>query len=338
MGVIVARLLLLAFSVSGGIAFGRALALPVSWPVLAAAGLFTGLLIIVVEEGLRRVSLQGIVLGALGMIAGLIAAQVLGGTFLVPLPEIPRVTATGVLSVLLAYLGLAVALRKVGALEALTSRFFPPEANKLENAKILDTSVIIDGRIADICETGFVDGLLLVPHFILRELQQIADSSDGLKRNRGRRGLDVLQKIQRMPKVKVEFRDLDFPRIREVDRKLIEFAKVVGGKVVTNDYNLNKVAELHGVAVLNINELANAVKPVVLPGEQMHVHVLREGKELGQGVAYLEDGTMVIVDHGKKYLGQSVDVVVTSVLQTTAGRMIFTRLREENGGRGADER
>ncbi len=338
MGRIIVRLLFLGITASGGIAFGRALGLSVSSPLLAAAGLLTGLLILLVEEGLRRVSLQRIFLATLGTVLGVVAAQVLGWSFLAPLPGFTRMGGTSFLSLLLGYLGLTLALRKAGELEALTARLFPHEAGKQEHAKILDTSVIIDGRIADICETGFVDGVLLVPQFILRELQQIADSSDGLKRNRGRRGLDILQRIQRMTNVKVEIRDLDFPQIREVDRKLIEFAKTVGGRVLTNDYNLNKVAELHGVGVLNINELANAVKPVVLPGEQMHVHVLREGKEFGQGVAYLDDGTMVVVDHGKRYLGQSVDVIVTSVLQTTAGRMIFSRLKEENGGRGVDER
>ena len=338
MGLMTVRLFFLGFLAYGGVAFGWALGFSLSWPFLAAAGLFAGLLVLLVEEGLRRVSFQRIFLGTLGMALGLIAAQVLGWTFPVLLPGFLHMAATGFLSVLLGYLGFALALHKAGELESLTARFLPPNAGKPEHAKILDTSVIIDGRIADICETGFVDGVLLVPQFILGELQQIADSSDSLKRNRGRRGLDILQRIQRMSKVKVEIQDLDFPHVREVDRKLIEFAKAVGGKVLTNDYNLNKVAELHGVGVLNINELANAVKPVMLPGEQMHVHVLREGKELGQGVAYLDDGTMVVVDHGRRYLGQSVDVIVTSVLQTTAGRMIFSRLREENGGRAVDER
>jgi uncharacterized protein YacL len=166
---------------------------------------------------------------------------------------------------------------------------------------------------------------------VLRELHQIADSSDALKRNRGRRGLDVLQKLQRMPRARVELHDLDFPHIREVDRRLIETARAVSGIIVTNDYNLNKVAELHGVRVLNVNELANALRPVVLPGELLAVHVLREGKEAGQGVGYLEDGTMVVIDQGKKFLGQTVNVAVTSVLQTAAGRMIFSRLAEDDG-------
>ena len=227
-----------------------------------------------------------------------------------------------------AYLGATVALRRRSDLDGLTAKLFS-RGSKSELDKVLDTSVIIDGRIADICETGFVDGTLIVPQFVLRELQQVADSGDALKRNRGKRGFDVLQRLQRNPKVTVKIEDLDFPHIGEVDRKLIEVAKALGGKVLTNDYNLNKVSELSGVPVLNINELANSLKPVVLPGELMQVRVLKEGKEAGQGVGYLDDGTMVVVDHGKKYLGQIVDVMVTSVLQTTAGRMIFTRLRED---------
>ena len=207
----------------------------------------------------------------------------------------------------------------------MSAKLFPKTVGLKEAYKVLDTSVIIDGRVADVCETGFLEGTLIVPQFVLRELQQIADSSDVLKRNRGKRGFDVLQRLQRMAKVTVRIHDQDFPQIREVDRKLIELAKTLGGKVVTNDYNLNKVAELSGVPVLNINELSSAIKPVVLPGELMHLHVLKEGKEAGQGVAYLDDGTMVVVDHGKKYIGQMLDVTVTSVLQTTAGRMIFAR-------------
>ena len=191
--------------------------------------------------------------------------------------------------------------------------------------RVLDTSVIIDGRIADICETGFIDGTLVVPQFVLKELQLVADSSDSMKRNRGRRGLDILQKIQKMAGVDVIISDKDFPEVREVDLKLIELARTLGGKIVTNDFNLNKVAQLRGVEVLNINELANSLKPVVLPGEIMKVFILKEGKEYNQGVAYLDDGTMVVVDNARKLIGKTIDVVVTSVLQTTAGKMIFGR-------------
>lgn len=197
-------------------------------------------------------------------------------------------------------------------------------------SKILDTSVIIDGRIADLCETGFLEGAFVVPHFILHELQHIADSSDALKRARGRRGLDILNKIQKMPDIDVRIVEDDFPQIREVDAKIVALAKRMGAKVVTNDLNLNKVAELQGVRVLNINELCNALRPVVLPGEALRVFVLKEGKEPGQGVAYLDDGTMIVVDNAKRWIGRNIDVVVTSVLQTTAGRMIFTRLKEES--------
>jgi uncharacterized protein YacL len=203
-----------------------------------------------------------------------------------------------------------------------------PRASAI-GAKILDTSVIIDGRIADLCETGFMEGKFLLPQFILQELQHIADSSDSLKRARGRRGLDVLRRVQEMPGVTVEIVDDDFAQIREVDAKVVALAKTRGAKIVTNDLNLNKVASLQGVKVLNINELSNALRPVVLPGESMRVFVLKEGKEAGQGVAYLEDGTMVVVDDGKRLISKYIDVTVTSVLQTTAGRMIFARLREE---------
>jgi len=194
--------------------------------------------------------------------------------------------------------------------------------------KILDTSVIIDGRIADVCETGFLDGTLVIPQFVLKELQLVADSSDSMKRNRGRRGLDILHKIQKMAGVQVTISDADFPDIREVDLKLIELARTLQGKIVTNDFNLNKVAQLRGVAVLNVNELANSLKPVVLPGELMKVFILKEGKEYNQGVAYLDDGTMVVVDNARKMISKTIDIVVTSVLQTTAGKMIFGRYIE----------
>ena len=197
------------------------------------------------------------------------------------------------------------------------------------NNKILDTSVIIDGRIADLCETGFLEGSYIIPQFILQELQHIADSSDSLKRARGRRGLDILHRIQKMVDIDVRIVDDDFPSIKDVDSKIVALGKRMSAKVVTNDLNLNKVAELQGVRVLNINQLCNALKPVVLPGETMRVFVLKEGKEFGQGIAYLDDGTMIVVDEARRWIGKNIDVVVTSVLQTTAGRMIFTRMREE---------
>jgi uncharacterized protein YacL len=205
---------------------------------------------------------------------------------------------------------------------------FGGEKTTKNSFKILDTSVIIDGRIADLVETGFIDGALVIPQFVLRELQLVADSSDSMKRNRGRRGLDVLQRIQKMPQLNIQIVEDDFPNVREVDMKLIELAKLYACKIVTNDFNLNKVAQLRGVDVLNINELANALKPVVLPGETMRVFILKEGKEYNQGVAYLDDGTMVVVDNARKLISKTIDVAVTSVLQTTAGKMIFGRFDE----------
>jgi uncharacterized protein YacL len=205
---------------------------------------------------------------------------------------------------------------------------FGGEQTSSQSFKILDTSVIIDGRIADIVETGFLDGTLVIPQFVLRELQLVADSADSLKRNRGRRGLDVLQRVQKMTQLNIQILEDDFPNVPEVDMKLIELAKVYNCKIVTNDFNLNKVAQLHGVEVLNINELANALKPVVLPGEIMRVFILKEGKEYNQGVAYLDDGTMVVVDNAKKLISRTIDIAVTSVLQTTAGKMIFGRFDE----------
>ena len=200
---------------------------------------------------------------------------------------------------------------------------------------MLDTSVIIDGRIADVCETSFIDGTLVIPQFVLRELQLVADSSDPLKRNRGRRGLDILQRMQKMSNITVQIVEEDYPQLREVDLKLIELARAYEGKIVTNDFNLNKVAQLQGVPVLNINELANALKPVVLPGEIMRVFILKEGKEYNQGVAYLDDGTMVVVDNAKKMISKTIDISVTSVLQTTAGKMIFGKYDERRAsGRG----
>ena len=194
--------------------------------------------------------------------------------------------------------------------------------------KILDTSVIIDGRIADIAETGFLDGVIVTPQFVLRELQLVADSADSLKRNRGRRGLDILQRFKKVASLQIQIVEDDFPTVREVDLKLIELAKLYEGKIITNDFNLNKVAQLQGVAVLNINELANSLKPIVLPGEIMKVFILKEGKEYNQGVAYLDDGTMVVVDNARKMIGKTIDISVTSVLQTTAGKMIFGKWDE----------
>jgi uncharacterized protein YacL len=225
------------------------------------------------------------------------------------------------------YIGLVVGTSKGDMLNLQAfGGLFGSERSSRRQPKVLDTSVIIDGRVADICDAYFLEGTLLVPQFVLRELQLVADSADGLKRQRGRRGLEVLQRIQQMPNLEVEIVDDDFPQIAEVDMKLIELAKRYDAKVVTNDYNLNKVATLQGLSVMNVNQLANALKPVVLPGEAMRVFILREGKEHNQGVAYLDDGTMVVVDGGRRMINKTVDITVTSVHQTTAGKMIFGRV------------
>ncbi len=318
-----------------GSELARALGLPLV--VGALVGAVLGGLAVWLETRAGGVPVERLFWGTLGGFFGLIAGLAVGAA-VASLLRTTGMAGFGLPALLGAYLGAATALRRRADLEPVSAVLFPGSTRRAELSKVLDTSVIIDGRIADLAETGFLDGVLVVPQFVLGELQQIADSSDALRRNRGKRGFDVLQRLQRNAKVKVEITDLDFSHVREVDRKLIELGKTLGGKILTNDSNLNKMAELSGVAVLNVNELANALKPVVLPGEAMQVQVLREGKEPGQGVAYLDDGTMVVVDQGKKYLGQTVEVTVTSVLQTTAGRMIFTRLREDEpvaGPRGA---
>ncbi|RKD22762.1 hypothetical protein BEP19_10965 [Ammoniphilus oxalaticus] len=285
------------------------------------------------EEALLKLPITDILFGAMGLIIGLIVAFLL----FLPLSYIP-LSVVGdflpiVLSCVLGYMGFQVGIHKrdelisVFSIGKLSKHKKEELANKAKSGdyKILDTSVIIDGRIADICKTGFIEGALVIPQFVLEELQHIADSSDVLKRNRGRRGLDILNRIQKELKVKVIIEERDFEDIQEVDSKLVRLAKVTSGKVVTNDFNLNKVCELQGVPVLNINDLANAVKPVVLPGEEMNVQLIKDGKEHGQGVAYLDDGTMIVVEGGRDYIGSHIDVLVTSVLQTSAGRMIFAK-------------
>ncbi len=280
---------------------------------------------IIIEMRLRKASLKrliGAVVGAsLGVLGALVVSHLLSLTSLEKM-SVSYVQIT--LLLLLGYIGLVVGASKGDMLNlAAMGGIFAAERQGRKSSKILDTSVIIDGRIADICETGFIEGPLILPQFVLRELQLVADSTDPLKRNRGRRGLDVMQRIQKTPSVQVQIVEEDFPQIREVDLKLIELAKKFEGKILTNDFNLNKVAQLQHVPVLNINELANALKPVVLPGEIMRVFILKEGKEYNQGVAYLDDGTMVVVDNAKKMISKTIDISVTSVLQTTAGKMIF---------------
>ena len=231
--------------------------------------------------------------------------------------------------IIMPYMGFLLGTRKPEWLDPSSLFSFFKGKSRSRSFKLLDTSVIIDGRIVDICDTAFIEGALVVPQFILKELQLIADSPDSMKRQRGRRGLEVLDHLQKSSQVSVIISELDFPEIRDVDSKLIECAKSLDAKIITNDFNLNKVAQLQGLTVLNINELANALKPVVLPGESMRVFILKEGKEKDQGVAYLDDGTMVVVDNSRRMIGQTIDITVTSVLQTTVGKMIFGRFNEE---------
>jgi uncharacterized protein YacL len=295
-------------------------------------GVIMGLLLIPLHRKLEAVRMSSIVAGTAGLIVGVTISRFIFASLSALLIHIDSGLSASVrllLDALFGYFGAMIALQRGKELDLLSLLRQLKEKPATESYKILDTSVIIDGRIADICETGFIEGTLVIPQFVLRELQHIADSSDTLKRNRGRRGLDILQRIQKKVDIPVRIDDLDFPEIREVDGKLVALAKMLRAKVITNDFNLNKVAELHGVSVLNINELANSLKPVVLPGEDMKIYVLKEGKEYNQGIGYLDDGTMVVIDNGRRWIGQTVDVCVTSVLQTTAGRMIFTRMKEE---------
>jgi len=282
------------------------------------------------ESRLRETSLTRILGALIGCAIGLAIARAVGSALFWADNLDRRVEfLQSFMLIVLPYLGLVLGAKHGEWLEPARLVTLFRSAGPQRRYKILDTSVIIDGRIADVCETGFLDGTLVVPQFVLKELQLVADSSDSLKRNRGRRGLDILQKIQKMSGVEVIVSDLDFPDVREVDLKLIELARSLQGKIVTNDFNLNKVAQLRGVEVLNVNELANSLKPVVLPGEIMKVFILKEGKEYNQGVAYLDDGTMVVVDNARRMISKTIDIVVTSVLQTTAGKMIFGRFIEQ---------
>jgi uncharacterized protein YacL len=291
----------------------------------ALLGAFLGIAFVLFEMRLERASLKRLIGAAAGSILGILGALMM--SYMLNMASIEKGTLSFIqvtLLMLMAYVGLVLGANKGELLNlAALGGLFSGERQPKKNYKILDTSVIIDGRIADVCDTGFIDGILIVPQFVLRELQLIADSSDSMKRNRGRRGLDILQRMQKMATVHVQIVEEDFVQVREVDMKLIELAKLYEGKIVTNDFNLNKVAQLQGLPVLNINELANALKPVVLPGEIMRVFILKEGKEYNQGVAYLDDGTMVVVDNAKKMISKTIDIAVTSVLQTTAGKMIF---------------
>ncbi len=301
--------------------------------VSALLGVLFSLAIIGFEIQVRKASIKTLIGAAVGSIAGIIGAYLIG--MLISSQETKAVPAemktflTVALAFFMGYVGLMVGAAKGEFLDLSMLGGIFTDKNAKRDYKILDTSVIIDGRIADVAETGFLGGTLIIPQFVLRELQQVADSADSSKRQRGRRGLDMLQRLRNNSALDIEIIETDFPNVKEVDLKLIELGKQLSAVIVTNDFNLNKVSQLRGVQVLNINELANSLKPVVLPGEAMRVFILKEGKEYNQGVAYLDDGTMVVVDNARRLIGKTCDVAVTSVLQTTAGKMIFGKLWDD---------
>jgi len=293
----------------------------------AAGGLAIALITLALEQLIKRIPLKTIIGSTLGLLIGLgigkLASYPFDKYLEIPNLQIPLYI---IFSAIFGYIGLVLGGKKMS--EVSTPYFLDPGGKAPRHSlKILDTSVIIDGRIADIAETGFLEGSFIVPKFVLEELQYIADSSDDLRRTRGRRGLDILKRLQQQNPTRVEFIEDDIPKAAGVDSKLVGLALKTHGKILTNDFNLNKVAELQGIEVLNINQLANAMKPAVLPGETLHVQILREGKSQGQGIAYLDDGTMVVIENARRYIGREVEVAVTSVLQTTAGRMIFSEIK-----------
>ncbi len=297
----------------------------------AVAALALGVIIMTLETRIRKASFKSIWSSTTGLLIGIFIGWIIGSIYqsVVTASEMSAFIRIFFL-IIMPYIGLLIGTRKPEWLDPgnLVRLFKGQESSR--SVKILDTSVIIDGRISDLCDTAFIEGDLIVPQFILKELQMIADSPDAMKRQRGRRGLDVLNHLQKSSQVTVVVSDLDFPDVPEVDSKLIECAKALSGKIITNDFNLNKVARIHGIPVLNINELASALRPVVLPGESMNVFILKEGKEKDQGVAYLDDGTMVVVDNSRRMIGQNINITVTSVLQTTVGKMIFGRFNGES--------
>jgi uncharacterized protein YacL len=328
MGIIIIRFVVILSVAAGGYVYPP---LGLGREAGAAVALALGAAFMFFETRIRRAQFKAVWSAAAGTLLGIFLGWVIGRVYTSVLPGHSMGPFVRIfLLIITPYIGYIMGTRK--------SEWFDPVQifglfkgqPVVRSYKVLDTSVIIDGRIADICDTSFIEGTLVVPQFILKELQLIADSSDGMKRQRGRRGLDVLDHLQKSSRVSVIISETDFPDVPDVDSKLIECAKTLGARIVTNDFNLNKVAQLQGLTVLNINELANALKPVVLPGEGMRVFILKEGKEKDQGVAYLDDGTMVVVDNSRRMIGQTIDITVTSVLQTTVGKMIFGRFNEED--------
>lgn len=308
----------------------------ITWRVGGAiTGLISSGFIVVIEVAMRRFSVRNLSAAVFGLIFGFFMAWILTSVLkLIPMSIELFSSLQIILILIFCYLGMVIAMRGKDEFNLIIPYVKFVRQDEREDVVLLDTSVIIDGRIADILQIKFVEGRVVIPRFILRELQQIADSQDSLKRNRGRRGLDILNKIQKDSALNVKIQEDDFPEIKDVDAKLVKLAQLLGAKVVTNDFNLNKIAELQGVTVLNINELANALRPVVLPGETMEVRVSKEGKEYNQGVGYLDDGTMVVVDNTRHLIGQVIKVTITSVLQTSAGRMIFAKLEEGSRQQG----
>lgn len=300
------------------------------WAYIGAlSGVVGSLLIITLEVGMRRFSVRNLSAAVFGLIFGFFMAWILTSVLkLIPM-DIKLFSSLQIILILIfSYLGMVIAIRGKDEFNVIIPYVRFARQDQKEGIVVLDTSVIIDGRIADIAKTKFIDGRILIPRFVLKELQAIADSQDALKRNRGRRGLDILNKIQKDTNLDVRIHEDDFPDIKDVDAKLVKLAKLLNAKVFTNDFNLAKIAELQGVGVLNINDLANSLRPIVLPGEAMEIKITKEGKEHNQGIAYLDDGTMIVVDNSKHLIGQNIKVTVTSVLQTSAGRMIFARHEE----------
>ncbi|MGE4357425.1 MAG: PIN/TRAM domain-containing protein [Candidatus Omnitrophota bacterium] len=326
MGIVFLRLFFIIFSSFTGYYFGKG-----GWfshPLIGALfGFLIGLAVVVLEVSMRKVSLRSFFAVILGLILGLILAKLL--LWILELfPLEPKIISflRFLFTLVFSYLGIVIALKGKEEFSLLIPYVKLSPQSRREQIIILDTSVIIDGRIADIFQTRFIESKVVIPRFVLKELQQIADSQDHLKRTRGRRGLDILNRIKKIPHIEVRIHEEDYPEIPEVDAKLVKLAKNIEARILTNDYNLNKIAELQGVTVLNINDLSNALKPVVLPGETMKVRLIKEGKEPNQAVAYLDDGTMIVVEDGRNLIGKTVEITVTSVLQTSAGRMIFGRV------------
>ncbi len=331
--IIILRILFIALSMLFSSLYFVDKAFYVILAAAAVAGVVSLLILILVEYVLHTFSARTFAAAIIGLIIGFTLGHLLnlayGALHITALDEYSHIITPLIyhLTGFFVMMYFVINYDEISFLDRIVSSSEESSDEKIAY-KILDTSVIIDGRIADICDTGFIEGILVIPNFVLNELQMIADSADSIKRNRGRRGLDILNKMQKDQSIMVKITDMDFADINEVDAKLVKLAKIMNAKVVTNDFNLNKVAEFHGVPVLNINQLSNALKPVVLPGEEMRVALIKEGKDQNQAIGYLDDGTMVVVENGRKRLNDEVDVTVTSVLQTTAGRMIFTRLKE----------